>query len=112
MSKMFDFCIEIDNLSKETGRSITEIIENLSSHENELAEICMVTGIPYNYICRKYVTSGFDITTVQPQLIKSDYSSQNRTAMMGELADKFVRGEISTHEYFERLGELKEGRGA
>jgi len=110
MSKMSDYCREIESLTVQTGLSMTYILERLDANENELAEICMVTGIPYNYVCRKFVTSGFDTTAVQPQLIKSDYSANSRTAMMGTLADRFVRGEMSRDEYFSRLGELKEGR--
>ncbi|PKM72229.1 MAG: hypothetical protein CVU91_10915 [Firmicutes bacterium HGW-Firmicutes-16] len=112
MSKMFDFALEVDKLSQETGRSIPEIIAKLAEHEDTLATITMTQAIPYPYVCSKFVLSGYDVDAIQPKKIKSDYSENNRVALMGALADRLIKGEISTEEYFHKLEELKEGRSA
>jgi len=110
--KMLDFCLEIDKLSKETGYSIPNIIERIKKCENQLAEITMVTSIPFEYVCGKFVLSDFDITAVQPAIIKSEYEPKRCLAQMHELANQFIDGKISRDKYFKELGELKKDRGA
>ena len=110
--KMLDFCLEIDKLSKETGYSIPKIIEQIKVCENQLAEINMVTSIPFEYICRKYVLADFDISAVRPAIIKSEFEHKSCVSQMHELANSFIDGKISKGMYFSELEKLRKERGA
>lgn len=110
--KMLEFCLEIDKLSKETGYTIPKIIEEVKKCENQLAEINMVTSIPFEYICRKFVLADFDISAVRPAIIKSEFEQKSCVSQMHELANNFIDGKISRDQYFSKLEILKHGRGA
>lgn len=106
MSKMSDYCREVESLSKETGYSIQYILDQIDAHENELAGISLKTGYRLTYILRQYVTRGFNLSFV------SDINRQAQISKMGELAERYIRGEISTGEYFDKLDLIKQGRSA
>ena len=104
MSKMSDYCREVESLSKQTGFSMTYILERIDAYENELAEISMKRGCTLTHVIRQFVTNGFDICAM-PAL-----NQQAQIVLMGNLASKYVRGELTMGEYFDKLDLIKQGR--